>query len=127
MIDLLPALLWLASAVLATVIIGVTIQTGHVFARRGKHPPVKPVPWSRVYLHLASFILAILPFPVYALTADSMDPDARDFYEAQSLPAALIIIALMLCEVAVMYRQSRNAMESAMDARLKDAVGTPRD
>lgn len=121
MIALIPALLWLVAVFWAVLIIGITIQTGHVFTRRSKRPPVKPVAWTMVFMHVASFVMAILPFPVYALVADFMDARVKSFYEAQTLPAAILVIVLVLGEVAVMYLQARNAMESQMDDRLNNA------
>ncbi|KFI92488.1 hypothetical protein BISA_0890 [Bifidobacterium saguini DSM 23967] len=121
-VELLPALLWIIAAVLAFNIICVTIMRGHLFMPRSKRPPVYPVSWNMVMLHVVSFVMAIVPFPVYALTAGYMDVDVRDFYEMNALAAAIIIIVLVMLEIVVMYVQAHNAMETEMDRQLGVAV-----
>lgn len=121
-IELLPALLWIIAAVLAFNIICITVLRGHVLTPRSKRPPVHPVSWNMVMLHVVSFVMAIVPFPVYALAADQMDVDIRDFYEANALIAAIIIIVLVMLEILVMYLQAHNAMETEMDRKLGLAI-----
>ncbi|PLS24734.1 hypothetical protein BLI708_09880 [Bifidobacterium imperatoris] len=121
-VELLPALLWIIAAVLAFNIICMTIMRGHIFTPRSKRPPVYPVSWNMVMLHVVSFIMAIVPFPVYALTAGYMDTDVRDFYEMNALAAAIIIIVLVMLEILVMYLQAHNAMETEMDRQLGLAI-----
>ncbi|MBT1164973.1 hypothetical protein [Bifidobacterium felsineum] len=121
-VELLPALLWIIAAVLAVNIIGLTVIRGHVLTPRSKRPPVFPVSWNMVMLHVVSFVMAIVPFPVYALTADQMDIDVREFYEMNAFIAAIIIIVLVMLEILVMYVQAHNAMETEMDRQLGLAV-----
>ncbi|MBT1175390.1 hypothetical protein JS530_07760 [Bifidobacterium sp. LC6] len=121
-IEILPALLWIIAAVMAFNIIVITIMRGQIFVPRSKRPPVNPVSWTMVMLHVASFVMAIVPFPVYALTADAMDVDVRDFYEMNAFGAAIIIIVLVMLEILVMYLQARHAMETEMDRKLGIAI-----
>ncbi|KAB7788262.1 hypothetical protein [Bifidobacterium cebidarum] len=121
-VELLPALLWIIAAVLALNIIGMTVIRGHIFTPRSKRPPVYPVSWNMVMLHVASFIMAIVPFPVYALTADQMDVDVRGFYEMNAFAAAIVIIVLVMLEILVMYLQAHHAMEAEMDRQLGIAI-----
>lgn len=121
LIEMLPAALWIAGVALATVIIGITIQRGRIFVRRESRGVVHTVSWRMALLHIVSFVLAIVPFIVYALTADAMDPDVRDFYEAQALHAVIIIIAMVLLETVMFTLQARHAMEYEMDQRLSQA------
>lgn len=122
LIELLPALLWIITVVMALNIIALTILRGHLFVSRMRRPPVYPVSWTMVMAHVVSFAMAIVPFPVYALTAGMMDIDVREFYEQNALIGAIIVIVLVMLEILVMYLQAHNAMETEMDRRLGLAV-----
>lgn len=123
-LELLPVGLWIIAVVMAVNIIMLAVIRGHLFSSRSRRPPVKPVSWPTVMMHIISFFLAITPFPVYALTAQGMEPDVRAFYEQNALAGSIIIIVLVMLEVAAMYGQAHNAMETEMDKRLGMATHT---
>lgn len=127
LIELLPVALWIIAVVMAANIIGLTMLRGQVFTPRSRRGAVNPVSWTVVMAHVASFIMAIVPFPVYALTADAMDVDVRAFYEQNALAGAIIVIVLVMTEIAVMYVQARHAMETEMDRRIGSAAGRDRN
>ncbi|NMM97957.1 hypothetical protein [Bifidobacterium olomucense] len=121
--NLLPFVLWLSAAVLAIFIIVVTVHRGQLLKSRSRRSYVHMVSWTMVRLHVMSFIMALLPFPVYMLIADDLDSIFRNWYERVGIFGAIIISILVLAEIVTMYFQARHAMESEMDQRLKSAIG----
>lgn len=121
-IGFLPIVLWLVAVIMAVAIITFTIGQGHIFTPRAKRPVTEPVDWSMVKMHFLSFVMALIPFPVFVFLADSMDARLRDFCDAAQLPAAVIVFVLVLLENVAMYFQARNASETAMDRRIGASV-----
>ncbi|OZG57228.1 hypothetical protein BMYO_2018 [Bifidobacterium myosotis] len=121
-VELLPVALWIVAVVMAANIIGITILHGRLFIPRSRRGPVNPVSWTMVMAHVTSFVMAIVPFPVYALMAYSMAANVRAFYERYALFGAIVVIVLVMSEIAAMYVQARHAMETEMDRRLGKAV-----
>ena len=108
-IGFLPIVLWLVAVIMAVAIITFTIGRGNIFTPRAKRPATEPVDWSMVKMHFLSFVMALIPFPVFVFLADSMDVRLRDFCAAAQLPAAVIVFVLVLLENVAMYFQARNA------------------
>lgn len=94
-IGFLPIVLWLVAVIMAVAIITFTIGRGHIFTPRAKRPATEPVDWSMVKMHFLSFVMALIPFPVFVFLADSMDVRLRDFCDAAQLPAAVIVFVLV--------------------------------
>ena len=117
-IGFLPIVLWLVAVIMAVA----TIGRGHIFTPRAKRPATEPVDWSMVKMHFLSFVMALIPFPIFVFLADSMDVRLRDFCDAAQLPAAVIVFVLVLLENVAMYFQARNASETAMDRRIGASV-----
>ena len=81
-IGFLPIVLWLVAVIMAVAIITFTIGRGHIFTPRAKRPATEPVDWSMVKMHFLSFVMALIPFPIFVFLADSMDVRLRDFCDA---------------------------------------------
>lgn len=124
LIAAIPALLWVITAVWAVMIIGITIQTGHVFQKRSGRPETKPVSWFMVAMHLVSFVMALVLFLVYGIAKSHMSSSTLALYERWEIPAAIVIMILVLAQPAFMYVQAQHAHESRMDQILGNHSNT---
>lgn len=118
--ELLPAALWCVAVVVSVNVCGVCVIRGG-FLLQDKRPPVRPVSWGIVGLHLVSVLLFIAPYPIYLLICNDFDSRVRDFYTRMGWPSVVIVVLCVAAQLALMYMQARRAMFTEMDERLKRA------
>lgn len=109
------AALWLMTVLWAVLVIGITIQNGHVFQKRSQRPAVKPVSWFMVAMQLVSFVMALVAFLAYGIAKSHLSSSTLALCERWEIPAAILVIVLVLAEPAFMYVQAQHAHESTMD------------
>ncbi|OZG59961.1 hypothetical protein BLEM_2136 [Bifidobacterium lemurum] len=119
LMELLPAVLWCFAVVISVNLCCICVIRGKFL--QGGHPPVRPVSWGIVGLHIVSVLLFILPYPVYLLICNDFDSRARDFYTRAGWPSVVVVVLCVAAQLALMYLQARRAMFTEMDERLNRA------
>lgn len=110
----LPAILWIIGAAVALLVCVVTVMNSHY--RDGRAGEVRPVSWTVIGGHVASFILLAAPYVVYLANSESIGAHARSLYIKLGWTSAAVAVALVMVELVLMYLQARRAM-LAQEAR----------
>ncbi|MEE1296532.1 MAG: C4-dicarboxylate ABC transporter [Bifidobacterium sp.] len=103
----MPAILWMIGVAAALLVCGVTIWQSHYFD--GHADDVRAVSWSMIGAHFVTLVMVALPYPIYLLNAQSLSAHSRGLYERLGWPSAIVAIALIMLELALMYMQARRA------------------
>lgn len=104
----LPAILWIIGAACALTVCAVTVYCSHY---GHDDVVVKPVRWSVIIGHFATFILLALPYFLYLANKSSISAHSRGLYERLGWPSAIIAIVLVFAELTLMYLQARRAVK----------------
>lgn len=110
----LPAILWIIGAAVALLVCVVTVMSSHY--RDGRANEVRPVTWTVIGGHVASFVLLAAPYVVYLANSASIGAHARSLYTKLGWASAAVAVALVMVELVLMYLQARRAM-LAQEAR----------
>ena len=110
----LPAILWIIGAAVALLVCAVTVMSSHY--RDGRANEVRPVTWTVIGGHVASFVLLAAPYVVYLANSASIGAHARSLYTKLGWASAAVAVALVMVELVLMYLQARRAM-LAQEAR----------
>lgn len=110
----LPAMLWIIGAAVALLVCVVTVMSSHY--RDGRASEVRPVSWTVIGGHVASFVLLAAPYVVYLANSESIGAHARSLYTKLGWASAAVAVALVMVELVLMYLQARRAM-LAQEAR----------
>lgn len=110
----LPAMLWIIGAAVALLVCVVTVMNSHY--RDGHASEVRPVSWTVIGGHVASFVLLAAPYVVYLANSESIGAHARSLYTKLGWASAAVAVALVMVELVLMYLQARRAM-LAQEAR----------
>lgn len=110
----LPAILWIIGAAVSLLVCAVTVMSSHY--RDGRANEVRPVTWTVIGGHVASFVLLAAPYVVYLANSASIGAHARSLYTKLGWASAAVAVALVMVELVLMYLQARRAM-LAQEAR----------
>lgn len=110
----LPAMLWIIGAAVALLVCVVTVMNSHY--RDGRASEVRPVSWTVIGGHVASFVLLAAPYVVYLANSESIGAHAWSLYTKLGWVSAAVSVALVMVELVLMYLQARRAM-LAQEAR----------
>lgn len=104
----LPAMLWIIGAAVALLVCVMTVMNSHY--RDGRASEVRPVSWTVIGGHVASFVLLAAPYVVYLANSESIGAHARSLYTKLGWVSAAVSVALVMVELVLMYLQARRAM-----------------
>ena len=104
----LPAILWIIGAAVALLVCVVTVMSSHY--RDGRANDVRPVTWTVIGGHVASFVLLAAPYVVYLANSASIGAHARSLYTKLGWASAAVAVVLVMVELVLMYLQARRAM-----------------
>ena len=110
----LPAMLWIIGAAVALLVCVMIVRNSHY--RDGRASEVRPVSWTVIGGHVASFVLLAAPYVVYLANSESIGVHARSLYTKLGWASAAVAVALVMVELVLMYLQARRAM-LAQEAR----------
>ena len=110
----LPAMLWIIGAAVALLVCVMTVRNSPY--RDGRASEVRPVSWTVIGGHVASFVLLAAPYVVYLANSESIGAHARSLYTKLGWVSAAVAVALVMVELVLMYLQARRAM-LAQEAR----------
>lgn len=119
MIDLLPAVCWVAATVWAIAICVICVKRGKLL--QSGHPAVEPVSWAVVGAQVVSLVLAMIPFVIGKVCRHMIAADMMDFYVAAAWPAGVVSIVLVIAELALMTMQAQRATFTEMGTSLHGA------
>mgnify|MGYP006972711904 CR=1 FL=1 len=87
----LPAMLWIIGAAVALLVCVVTVMNSHY--RDGRASEVRPVSWTVIGGHVASFVLLAAPYVVYLANSESIGAHARSLYTKLGWASAAVAVA----------------------------------
>ncbi|MCH9277162.1 C4-dicarboxylate ABC transporter [Bifidobacterium amazonense] len=121
MTDLMPMLLWVLSILWSGGVCTITAVRGR-FLSGERHPEVEPVSWNVVYAQVASVVLVAVPFITLILTQHDIDPGMMAFYERFLIAGAIVGVAMIVLEWALMFMQAKRAERTQMDRVLRSGA-----
>ncbi|MBW3093470.1 C4-dicarboxylate ABC transporter [Bifidobacterium sp. 82T10] len=122
MIDLLPAMLWVLSLIWSGGVCVITVSRGRLLSG-DPCPEVEPVSWNVVYAQVASVVLCAVPFMVFVLMQHDVAAGMRAWYERHMIAGAVIGMAMVVLEWALMFAQAKRAERTQRDRVLRGSMG----
>lgn len=117
MVAYVPMILW-AVAMLGSLDICAMCVARGALRKPHEDDSIRPMPWLMVYAHLATVVAASACYLAGSALWPSIPASLRQWYTWAAWPSAVCIIGLIVAQLVLLHRQSRNAMFAHMDARL---------